>query len=473
MRERDKGVEDLKFLLASSRNGSKLNALGDDGFHRIFESLYSIVKIDKSNFLKAAHTKARTPSTNRLASAATALRLTVEAGVSKIRFKTAVSVIDHIISTLPTSDDDFIEPLRNDYLKCFRILVEYSPYGEHLKPKQWHEYVDFALAGISVSLRDDEQDGNHLPGRDVSMTSKNSSHISLRVSQSHRSFRSAAKSSLDDIVSAVRALSDINNAPIMSRASDIINSSFETLIASSRSQALALEVFNNIALVLKTEDVNLLHQNLSRLIPILSRLWSTKSVVLRDQILVTLAISRPIFLADRHAIGYLDPALREKVLDMLLNEYMDRNSREILQFEETSLELLGFDLKLHGSRLSPRRDSPRALSSWSLLSIVAALACGLSNTSRARSSSTTGQPTKRRKLSTPLHMLLKRAMQSDGLEQLAAVQTLFFCYEHLVSLPSEIEEEIPSLEPLLQNEDPQLGVWTTLLFSRYIGVHQV
>ena len=467
VRERDRGLEDLKYLLASSRNGAKLNALGDDGFHRILESLYRIARTDKATYLKAAQTKSKTPSTNRLVSAATALRLTVEAGVSKVKFKTAISVIDHIISILPTPDDDFIEPLRNDYLKCFRVILDYPPHGEHLKPKQWQEYVDFAIAGVSVSLGDDEQESNHLSGRDTSMSSRNGSHLSIRVSQGQRSSRYAAKSSLDDILSALRALSDVANAPMMTRASSIINSMLDALISSNRGQALALEVFNNVALVLTTENVELLLGSLSRLVPLLHRLWSTKAPVLRDQILVTFSICRPLFLADSHAIGYLGSAPREKVLNILQSEYIERSSRDMLQFDDMAVELLGFDPARPSHRIIPRRESPRALANWSLVDTLASLHCGLSWANhRTFPSDPDEQPRKRRKVTTPLDEVFQKAAQSDGSDRLAAIQILFFCYDQPFALPGHIEESIPALEPGLQSDDHQLAVWTILLFSR-------
>ena len=432
------------------------------------------MRTDKSAFLKAGHaaqSKSKTTATtNRLSSAAIAFRLTVEAAISKIKFKTVISVIDHIISTLPTPDEDFVEPLRNDYFKCFRILLEYPPYAEHLKPKQWQEFVDFLIAGVSVSLSDDEQDSNHLSGRDTSMSSRNGSYMSVRVSQGQRSSRHGARSSLDDILGALRALSDTTNAPVITRASAIINAMLEVLLSSHTGQAAALEVFNNVALIITTEAVELLLGSLSRLIPIIHRLWSSKSAALRDQLLVTLSICRPMFLAHRDAVGYLEPGLRQKILDTLQSEYMERSSRELLQSDDVSLELLSFDQSQPGYRLVPRGDSPRALLNWTLLTTMTTLFCGLSLTSHPpnMSSETTEQPAKRRKLTTPIQELRHRAGQSDGADRLASIQVLLFVYDLPSPFPAEIEDSIPSLEPLLLSEDPQLVVWTTFLFSRYV-----
>ncbi len=438
------------------------------------ESLYHIIRTDKSAFLKAgqaAHSKSKaTATTNRLSSAAVAFRLTVEAAVSKIKFKTVISVIDHIISTLPTPDEEFIEPLRNDYFKCFRILVEYPPYAEHLKPKQWQEFVDFLIASISISLVEDEQDSNHLSGRETSMNSRSGSYLSVHVSQGQRSSRYGAKSSLEDILGALRALSDTTNAPVLTRASTIINAMVEILISSHTSQAAALAIFNNVALVLMTEGIELLLRSLTRLIPIIHRLWSSKSAVLRDLILVTISICRPMFLVQDGNVGYLEPSLREKILAAIQMDYMERNSRELLQSDDVAIQLLSFDQSPPGYRLMPRGDNPRALSSWTLLTAMTTLLCGLSRTSHRSNpySETSEQRAKRRKLSTPFHELLQRARQSDGTERLAAIQVLLFAYDQPIPVSAEIEESIPNLESLLLNDDPQLVVWTMFLFSRYV-----
>jgi serine-protein kinase ATM len=460
----------LKYLLSSSRNVGKLDSLGDDGFHRIFESLYRLVRTDKPSFLKAAQSKSKASSTGRLEDAATALRLTVEAGVSNLRFKTASSVIDHIIGTLPMPNDDFCEPLRTDYLKSFRILLEHPPYGEQLKPKQWHAFVDFAIAGISISIGDDEQDSISLSGRDTSMTSRNESHLSIRASQSsaQRNSRRGVKSSLDDLLGALRALSAITNAPVMTRAPLILNSVLECLSSSQRAQDVALEIFNNLALVLKTENIELLRRSISRLVPLLYKLWSTKSAALRDQILVTLSICRTLFLARRSDIGYLDSGLREKILDTLENDYLERSAREMLHFDDVTVQLSTFDQSRVGYSLGPQLGSPRAESNWSLLSSVASLVCGLTPvfTHTNVTADQNEHSNKRRKVATLTHETMKRAVKAEGVNKLAAVQVLFFLFDQPVPVPEDVQATMFELESLLLSDDPQIVVWTMLLFSR-------
>ena len=163
-----------------------------------------------------------------------------------------------------------------------------------------------------------------------------------------------------------------------------------------------------------------------------------------------------MFLAHRDAVGYLEPDLREKILDTLQSDYMDRSPRELLQSDDVALQLLSFDRSQPGYRLTPRGDSSRALLNWTLLTTMTTLFCGLSRTSHrpTTSSETTEQPVKRRKLTTPFHDLRQRAGQSEGADRLASIQVLFFAYDRPIPLPADIEESIPSLEPLLLTRGP-------------------
>jgi serine-protein kinase ATM len=415
--------------------------------------------------------KARTSSASRLSSTATALRLTVEAAIGRIRFKTATSVIDHIIGTLPTPDDDFCEPLRNDYLKSFRLILDYPSYGEHLKAKQWQEYVDFALAGITVALRDDEQDTAPQSSRDASMTSRNGNPLSIRVSQSStsKSFRSGAKSSLDDILSALRSLTAFSNAPILSRAHVIIDSIFDCLISAQRAHDASLEVLNNVALILMTENVELLVKVLSRLVPFLFKMWSSKSTSLRDQILIFLSVVRPLFLANRDSVGHVEQPLREKILEVLENDYMERASRDLLHLGDVSIELLSFGATQEAYYLVPRREYHKSAANWSLLASMASLICGLSQSSSRSitfSESTAGN--KRRKVAKPAENVLKRIINVESFKKLAAIQIIFFiCHQSAIPVLKEVEEEMVDLEALLLHDDPGVVSWTMLALSRY------
>jgi len=167
------------------------DALGDDIFHKIFELLYRIVSKEKPKYIKAASKTSKASAALRLQVTAAALRLTVEAGVFRIRFKTALSVLDHIADTLPLRDGALCEPLKNDYLKVFRILLDYAPHGEHMRQKQWQSFVDFTLDCLSIILGDDTVGSSITTSTATSVASRHDRSLSLRPSQ--RSGRSIGK----------------------------------------------------------------------------------------------------------------------------------------------------------------------------------------------------------------------------------------------------------------------------------------
>ena len=420
--------------------------------------------------------KLRGPSTTKVDTIATALRLTVEAAISKISFKTAISVLDHVTGTLLTADGDFFEPFRSDYIKCFRLLLSHAPYGEHLKPKQWQEFVDFAITYIGLSI-DDEEPENTSSGRDASMRSRSSNNLSLRVSQSstNKTTRQASKSSMEELLGALRALCGIPNAPIMKRAELILDVVLDSLHSSSRGQDIALEVFNSVALVCMTEKLDLLVRSIYRLTPLLYKLWSTKSTSVRDQVLVMLTISRPLLITEPQGVGYLEAAVRQKTLEVLKDDYTQRSPRDMLQFDDLAVELLSFDSTSQGYCLGPRPDIGRAETSWTLLTSIAYLIAGLNSTSRSSRSGESvlisdedQQPNKRRKLNTPTSEILQLASQGIGLDKLAATQILFFLLDETLPQSEEIEQAITQLELSLINDDPLVVSWVLLLCSRSV-----
>ena len=464
---------DLRRLLSSSRNGNKLQTLSEDGFHTILESIYRIIRTDRTAYLNqlASGTKTVT-SANRLTSAATALRLTVEAGCPRLKHKSVLSILDHIISTLPTAEDTFIEPLRSDYLKCFKIVLEHGPHGEHLRPKKWQELVDFVLVGIAISVGDDHADSANGSTRNPSARSAMS--VSFRTSQTstQKSSRNAAGNVIDDLLGSLRALSAITNMPLIERASEICDLVVDCLVTVPRAQELALETFNNVALVLLTENLPLLQAKVESLVRVYRHLWTSKSsATLREQVLVSLYSLRPLLLADSTALASIEPELKQQLLSTLLTEYAGRSAKDMLQFDDIVLPL---SKQTPGGKPSHDfvviSESPTAMANWTLLEVVATLVIGLLPEHQNRDSDLGEDdlPRKRRKVELPVHAIVTQALNSRGGQKLAALQVLFFLMSPLFRVEDEIGPSIGDFAPLLLEEDHNISNWAMLLFTKLV-----
>ena len=107
--------------------------LRDDAYHGIFEAVFRLVRSDKPEYLRTNLPRKKAAIAARMATSATVLRYAVEIGVPVISHKTTVAVVDHITDILPVSGDGYCSPLRNDYLKSLRAILEYPSHVEHLR----------------------------------------------------------------------------------------------------------------------------------------------------------------------------------------------------------------------------------------------------------------------------------------------------------------------------------------------------
>lgn len=444
----------------------------EDALHKTFELLYKIISKQKPVYIRAlAKPTTKNNASSRLQVTAAALRLAVEVLTPVIKFKTALSILDHIVETLPNSDGSYCEPLLNDYLKSFKALMEYAPHCEHMRPKQWQRYADFVLALLSAGLDDLTQTNDEATSRDSRNTSRNGFQISLRLSQ--RSGRGKAKDGVssyaDELVAALKNLTAVTNAPIMSRCAAIADTVNECLMAGSRAQEGAFETLNNIIFVSLAEDVNFTRALISSLIPTIRRLWSHNSALLREQMLITLYSCRYLFISRSNIWPAVESEILEPMLDTMLTDYKSRGDRDILLLEDLQLLIPGEYAPLHSEQFLPVRSSARAVSAWVSLSIIACLILGTRKTPRqenATESDAVEGPRKRQKIHGPREDILQLAIDGPGQTRLVALQILVFLCEQPADDEDTLPKDLALLLPGLSHEDPIIQSWTYVLFSR-------
>ncbi len=445
------------------------DALGDDIFHKIFELLYQIVSKEKAKLIQAATKTSKGIATLRLQVAAAALRLTVEAGVSRIRFKTALSLLDHIVDTLPLSDGSLCEPLKHDYLKSFKLLLDYAPHGEHMKQRQWQGYVDFALECLSIVLEDSAVDNEPANSRDASMVSRHDHSLSVRLSQ--RSGRSIGKEKAtlaEEAVAALKSLTAITNARVMTRAAAIFEKVRQFLEVAATGQEDAFETLNNLIFVSIGQDVSITQDLLIALVPTMRRLWSSRSAALREQMLITLFTCRHLFVAPPGPWTPIDAAVLEPLLNNLISDYCTRNEKDVLHFEDIQPRLGSESTSLQLMHFKPLRHSARSMNCWLSLEVIASLVVGLSRKERTSSSDTDAEetPRKRRKVQNHLEQILELAVVDVGPEKLAALQIILFLLDQPAAGEEERMQLLHKLLPGLNNEDSTIQTWVFLVYSR-------
>jgi ataxia telangiectasia mutated family protein len=98
-------------------------------------------------------------ASTRLAACGKALRITVTAGVKRIRAKTVKAVVDHILQALPTAEGPCYPGLALDYVKSLRVILEYQPHVEHFRDL-WQDVLDLCLSGVAPFQNSNDSDGD-------------------------------------------------------------------------------------------------------------------------------------------------------------------------------------------------------------------------------------------------------------------------------------------------------------------------
>lgn len=471
--------------------------LADKSFHKILETLFRVTTAECSAYAKASKSVAKNQAKSqanqiagRLSACARVVRIAVELGVKKFRYKTVKAIVDHITQTVPTSDSGYCEPLAAEYFKSLRIVLEYQPHPEHLSKDEWHEVADFCnetlhdLNATSNGKNAPSLDGNHGTDSFTICLSRSATPGTVSDNGRQASNRSTQhlvklnlKSSVEDIVLCLKNLMSASNAPVLEKAQTTLENLCELLTLSSRPGVLLQSVFeaiNSIISRIMNDNVDLTLNIIGNLLPHVRRFWETKSRSLKDHMLVSLMYGEVYFfrLVSMDETGDCKPDLH-RLLQVLRQEYCKRPEREQLQLEDLDLpdHPLEADRPLSIQAFELRSGALKGEQPWFLLYISASIVLVLSAWDSARGrfleDSTLEQPHKRRKLNSPLDDLLELTKSSEMLDRLFALQVLAFVFDKIVVDIDNLQHYIESLLSCLSDDTTNVISWALLALARY------
>ena len=434
----------------------------------------------------------RSHAASRLSTGAAVLRLAVEVGLKAIRYKKTVkALLDHIIKTLPSPEDHFLEPITQDYIKIFRTVLEYQPHAEHIEAEQWTALVLFCDDGIGFYTEPPEEASSQ-----QSLVVRNgSSHQASRASRSATPSsisesigpprKAAPKGGLkdvgkniDELVLCLSHLISIPHAQLLEVSQTTLESLFAFLqgtMPQNRplSQEAAFSCIGSILFAASTENIILATWTLKKAIPHVRRLWHPKMhQALREGLLVILLYGEcllPRLLRDDD-----DDENRielQRLLEVIHAEYVEKSERELLSIDD--LELLvnqPSDQNMIFSNMSfrLRTGNSRSESSWALLHSISKIFNTLHYLSSPRSHSARDAvetPKKRRKVDEPIGELLEHFPRSHGAARAATLQYLTFMIVEVKLKKTNLRRLLDFLVPLVTSESISVSTWATLALS--------
>ncbi|KAI9928198.1 Serine/threonine-protein kinase tel1 [Aspergillus wentii] len=469
-RDRSDGLADLKHILQKNKQSSKLNTLNDKACHKIFESLFRFISVEKSAYKRA---NSKGPSASRLSACASVLRTAVDVFLQNLRIKSVRAIIDHITETIPDPGEGPWEPLSVDYTKCLSALLHYPPHVEHLGIGEWEKLISFCLRGLGVQEDEDSQvsvRNSHRFTLDGYLDTPSRSTPSratpvLAIREKH----TGDKSALGEIVVCIQLLTASPTAPVQMSAEKIFHGLAEFVksshIAGSGQQA-AFNSINTVVTKVLFDQSELVRTFLLDLIPVIRRLWATKLTGLKDELLVTIMLCMTI-LGDairKEPSEILSHSI-QGLVKTLHSEYTRRAEKEMLQIDDLIFyrpESTRTDKLITG----PRLGNAKSEHNWTLIWAIASL-LELSEEIAARLSTPHNleeAASKRQRFTSEIEEVFRDSFSSSGTKRLCALQLI----PVLVKSQMNVESKASLLHRLMPNildDNGAVSSWTMVAIS--------
>ena len=471
------------------------NNIKDGGYHTILETIFRVVKLESAHLVRASKT-IKTKIESRLSACASLVRLVVDIALQKLRYKTVKAIVKHVTQSLPTADASYCEPLLKDYLKALVTLLEHKSHPEHFLGTEWHELVDFCIDLVCDLNRTYEPHDSSIPNgiRTLRASSIRGNIYSRESTPSvfGDNGRSSGKTTLQgalhphlrecdrEVVSCLRSLASVPNAPIMDRADVLLKTLIDLLQSYSKTSTIQQSGFESINSIISRviiNDISLAVQTSEKLLPFLRRFWQSKDAILKETLLAFLTyveILLPRMLSMDATKNCKDEL--NAIIEVLREDYCSRRLRERLQLEDISLpdptSRLGQQIPLSTKVHQVRMGSMKAEHPWCLISSSAAIMVALENDTKeheiALGIDDMHVAAKRQRLTHPVDDLLRLAKGSLLPEKQYALQALVFIYDSLNLDDNTLQGHLDVLLPYLSDDDGLLVSWAMLALTSFV-----
>jgi len=444
----------------------------------IFEVLFEDATKTKSVYIKSKTSRTETAAESRLAVCAAVLRYAVETWVERIRSQTVRALVDHITQLLPTPASGFCRPLRLDYLRTLVKVFGYQSHVEHLPQKRWNSVVEFCLDGIqgfgeSLGYLADDSHGDGSAGAA-------SNRVLLSTSNGRRQNEHTADGNacLEELFRSLSLLTLAPMAPVLDKSNDILSTigtflqAVKTNAYSSSFHMPAMTLLNNVLVRVSTQSTKLTYDALEEVFPTFRSMWTSKEVLLRDEILIALYHTQEYLLnlagTERGEILIVEV---ERLLEIMANDYYDalRGTRGHLELDELSLGARTLNCELmpfQNHCFALRKATSKSEHNWAVLHFIAFFVNWIdlhneSNQAPAGRDLSPGRH-KRRRRERKIEELLSTAKSSNPAERAYVLQVVSFVTARRALDVDEIVAILNELMLYIVDSNAAVSSWAML-----------
>ncbi|KAJ5690143.1 hypothetical protein N7462_004535 [Penicillium macrosclerotiorum] len=478
-KDRADGIADLKHILQQNRQSSKLLELSDKACHRIFESIFRYIAVERSIYSKAQRPNTKSPSSTRLSTCASVFRTAVDIFSRNLRPKTVRAIICHIKETITIPGEGLWELLSVDYIKSLTSLLRYPPHAEHLGDADWESLVDFCLTAINGNDNEESELGirsRYQPAFEDSRDNSDGRSTPSRMTPSRTTPTPITRerylgdmNAIGEVVVCIQLLMTCcPSAPVQVAAEAILHGLVEFVKSSStmagNSHQLAFSSINTVVFKVLFDQSGLAKSSLMSLIPVIRRLWSTKLQSLKDELLITLMLC-VIILIDENEKNPSETLaqMTEGLIECLHSEYTKRPEKDLLQIDE--IVFCRASENRSQPIFRPRLGNDRSEHNWTTLWVLANL-LKLSETlvtCLPSETSTREAPTKRQRVNSGIEDVFRDSVSATGTRRICALQLIPF-------LEGDIDIErkeffVQRLAPNILDDNGAVSSWSLVAFA--------
>jgi len=357
-------------------------------------------------------------------------------------------------------------------------VFEYQSHVEHLPSKRWDAVVEFCVSGIQAFgenlgyLTDDpNEDGTAGSIRNKVLISTPSG----RRQNGHNADESAC---LEELFRSLALLTLAPMAPILEKSKEILSTvgiflqAIRTNTYSSSFHMPAMTLLNNLLIRVSTQSTKLTYSVLDEVFPTFRSMWTSKEILLRDEILISLYHFQEYLLnlagTEKGESLIVDI---ERLLEVMTTDYYDalRGTRGHLELDELllgcsrlSCELMPF--QNHSFAL--RKANSKCEHNWAVCYFIAFFVSwiDLHNESKRTHASRSGSPElhKRRRKERKIEELLATARNSNPAERTYVLQVVSFVTARRALDVDEIIAITNEIMPYIVDSNAAVSSWAML-----------
>lgn len=347
LRQRTTGINQLREFLQRSQNVASLSPTGRK---RTLNLMFDLTAKERTAYVLGKHRNdGNDAGAQRLSNAGEITRVLVATGITEFKGKMCRLVLSHIADTLlaPTLAERVCMPLLDSYSKTFRLIVEHPAHVEHLSLKDIQTYLTFLCKAVDAIIE----------SMGASIDTESSIYLFADSAPSLSNQRRMPYA-IAELLQSIQLLLNISSGITLNQLSDIWNTVgryINSTTESAMSDSYAIGIANVLLNLASSRDLNFCESVSLLMLERLPELWKSKSLPVREGLLIFLQLSFPFMTT---IVTKIDEAPQD------IQDLIQRSISEIRHNISSEAAFSSLNLNLLSSDIDINNQTPQRIHDW-------------------------------------------------------------------------------------------------------------